>query len=80
MAKYEPLRRYLARQKTSHVELTFTEIERLIGAMLPKRAQRPQWWSTADAHAVPGVQTAAWRSAGFVASLNGEEKVRFDRG
>lgn len=41
MAKYEPLRRYLARQKTARVELTFSDIERLIGAFPPKAAALP---------------------------------------
>ena len=76
MAKYEPLRRYLARQKTARVDLTFAEIERLIGALLPKRAQSPNWWNPGDEDAV---QAQAWRSAGFVAGLNGREQVRFDK-
>ena len=51
MAKYEPLRRYLARQKTARVELTFTDIERMIGAFLPKAAARPTWWDEMEAAA-----------------------------
>lgn len=43
MAKYDPLRRYLVRQKAQSIELTFSEIERLIGAMLPKGAMNAAW-------------------------------------
>ena len=76
MAKYDPLKRYLRRQKRARLDLTFPEIERIIGAMLPKRAHQPQWWTTADP--VP-LQAEAWGEAGYTARLCGEEKVRFER-
>ena len=79
MAKYEPLRRYLARQKTARVELTFTDIERLIGAFLPKAAARPTWWVEIEASASP-VQVQAWRAAGYRAQLARSECVVFERG
>lgn len=78
MAKYDPLKRYLSRQKISRVEMSFAEIERVIGAFLPKRAQSPDWWVSAEAPAT--VQAAAWRSAGFRARLTGSERVLFERG
>lgn len=79
MAKYEPLRRYLSRQKTMEVCLTFTEVERIIGAMLPKSAQRPQWWANETAEGTTHVQVAAWRDVGFKAFLAGAEEVRFEK-
>ncbi len=81
MAKYEPLRRYLARQKTARVELTFTDIERMIGAFLPKAAARPAWWDEVEVEAAapPAVQLQAWRSAGYRAQLARNEKVVFER-
>jgi hypothetical protein len=79
MAKYEPLRRYLARQKTARVELTFTDIERMIGAFLPKAAMRPTWWDEIEAAAPTAVQIQAWRSAGYRAQLARDEKVVFEK-
>lgn len=79
MAKYEPLRRYLARQKTARVELTFTDIERMIGAFLPKAAARPTWWDEMEAAAPSAVQVQAWRAAGYRAQLARDEKVVFEK-
>lgn len=79
MAKYEPLRRYLARQKTTRVELSFTDIERMIGAFLPKAAGHSSWWAEVEADLPPGVQTLAWRSAGYRAQLGRGERVVFER-
>lgn len=67
MAKYDPLKRFLARQKADPVELSFAEIERLIGKLLPKRAADQDWW----AEAVIG--------RGFKACFSGRERVRFER-
>jgi hypothetical protein len=79
MAKYDPLKRYLSRQKTVGVDLTFTELERIIGAMLPKSAHRPQWWANETDAETSHVQVAAWRDAGFKAFLVGSEQVRFEK-
>lgn len=76
MAKYEPLRRYLARQRTARVELSFTDIERMIGAFLPKAAARPTWWNAVEA---PAPQVRAWRAAGYRAELAPDERVVFER-
>ena len=46
MGKYDPLRDYLRKLKTDEVELSFAEMERKIGYMLPKSASLPQWWAT----------------------------------
>ncbi len=79
MAKYDPLKRYLSRQKAPRVDLTFTEVERIIGAMLPKSAARPQWWANEADTETSHVQVAAWRDAGFKAFLAGPEQVRFEK-
>ncbi len=80
MGKYDPLRRYLRRSKTPDVVLSFTEIERIIGGMLPNGAARPQWWDNVAPLEPRHVQQAAWREAGFRASLvAGADKVRFER-
>ncbi|HZV09145.1 MAG TPA: hypothetical protein VFF94_05285 [Novosphingobium sp.] len=46
MTKYDPLRRFLVRRRRGEaVRLTLDEIERIIGAILPKAAIDPAWWS-----------------------------------
>lgn len=80
MAKYDPLRRYLARQKTETVILSFSEIERLIGGILPKAAGHANWWTDLIEDDPKHVQKSAWRAAGYTAArLAGEDRARFDR-
>lgn len=65
MAKYEPLARYLRRQKTAEVELSFRDIERIVGGLLPKASSDPKWWRAEDApSALP--QQRAFAQAGYV--------------
>ena len=45
MGKYDPLRDYLRKQKADDLELSFVEMERKIGYMLPKSANVPSWWA-----------------------------------
>jgi len=78
MSKYDPLRDYLRRQRADDFELTFADIERRLGAMLPKSANRPQWWIDDGSPLSTGVQCQAWKAAGYEALLiEGKERVRF---
>jgi hypothetical protein len=63
MSKYEPLESYLKRQSRNVVELSFSEIERIIGAELPPSAytHRAMWSNNPVGH----VMTQAWLAAGF---------------
>lgn len=80
MAKYDPLRDYLKRQRDDEFELTFTEIERTLLAFLPHSAKRPQWWANVMDSATTHVQREAWRAAGFDAFLiAGKDRVPFRR-
>lgn len=80
MPKYDPLRRFLRRQRLDVVEMSFTDIERQIGALLPKSAQRPQWWANEASDATAHVQCRAWREAGYDAFPTVDrETVRFQR-
>jgi hypothetical protein len=80
MGKYDPLRDYLKRQRSDEFEMSFTEIERKLGAMLPNRAAAPHWWDGDHGDAVRPVQQEAWRDAGFRATcVPGREKVQFRR-
>jgi len=79
MAKYDPLKTYLKRQRAQEVRLTFVEMERLIGYMLPKSASRPQWWLS-DIQVNASVQARAWTEAGYDAVLiAAEDRVVFHR-
>jgi hypothetical protein len=63
MSKYAPLANYLSRQKTREVRMTFAEIERIIGAKLPPKAQKHRaWWSNNPDNST---MTKAWLEAGF---------------
>jgi hypothetical protein len=78
VAKYDPLFNYLCQAGDSSVELTFAEVERLVGP-LPASARKYQaWWSneTADTR---HVQSNAWMNAGreVVSVDRGRERVRF---
>lgn len=63
MGKYEPLTRFLKSQKLEKVQVTFKEIERVLGEELPASAlkHRPWWANTGGSH----VQSEAWLEAGF---------------
>ncbi|MDP1875112.1 hypothetical protein [Phenylobacterium sp.] len=80
MGKYDPLREHLKRQQADEFVLSFAEIERKLGAMLPNSASRPQWWANITEADTSHVQREAWRAAGFDAFLiAGEDRVRFRR-
>jgi hypothetical protein len=65
MAKYDPLRRFLRRRGAVDVLLTFDEIERIIGAMLPHAAGKPDWWGNAPSQERGRSQSYAWLEAGY---------------
>jgi hypothetical protein len=80
VAKYDSLGRYLSRRSGAEIQMSFAEIERLIGAMLPNGAARPQWWANDVEPSGRHVQARAWLDAGYDAFLvDGAERVRFTR-
>ncbi|MBU1376498.1 MAG: hypothetical protein KKE02_06525 [Alphaproteobacteria bacterium] len=80
MGKYDPLEGHLRRQKAATYDMSFRDIERLLGALLPARARRPDWWAYDDAQGSGPVQCLAWRRAGYRAHLlKDDERVRFER-
>lgn len=80
MAKYDPLHTYLRKQRKDEFELSFAEMERKIGYMLPKSASDARWWATAKETVDRQVQHRAWDDAGFEAVLiAGADRVRFRR-
>jgi hypothetical protein len=64
MRKYRPLERYLERQTTPVVKLTFDQIEKIIGNSLPPSAFRHRaWWANSyEGH----INAAAWMDVGFM--------------
>lgn len=80
MGKYDALEAHLRRQKAATYEMTFRDIERVLGALLPKRACRVEWWADDEGHETPRVQCRAWLQARYRAALlKGDERVRFTR-
>jgi hypothetical protein len=78
-SKYDSLRDYLDRQGHRELELTFQEIEGILGFSLPISAHRPQWWSNHKGQSTH-VQREAWRSVGYDAFLiSGSRQVKFRR-
>jgi hypothetical protein len=81
MAKYDPLREYLAARTEPFLMLSFSEIERILGEELPASARRHQaWWAneTDGNHA----EARAWLDAGYRTrglDLNAET-IEFVRG
>jgi hypothetical protein len=63
MGKYDPLRFYLEGRSEDRVPLTFAEIERLIGAPLPRSKRYPAWWSNNPSN---NTMTSVWLEAGYV--------------
>jgi hypothetical protein len=63
MAKYEPLKNFLARSASGEVPMRFSEIEQIIGAPLPPVAFKHRaWWSNNPSNSVI---TLAWLGAGY---------------
>jgi hypothetical protein len=78
LSGYDPLRDYLKRQDFRELELSFAQIEEIIGRALPQSAERQQWWANQDSRGHS--QREAWRAAGYDAFLvAGSRNVRFRR-
>lgn len=79
MAKYTPLAAFLRRQTGAEVDLSFRDIERIVGGILPKAASLEDWWRANPAREqMP--QHLAFADAGFVADPRTRaETVRFIR-
>ncbi len=63
MGQYDPLQKYLSRQSTAEVPMTFAEIEKVVGRDLPASAFKHRaWWSNNPSSSVI---THAWLEAGY---------------
>lgn len=77
MGKYDPLCRYLRRRRGAEVCLTFDDVERIIGGLLPRVASTSSWWTNAPPEGQAFVQCHAWLSAGYHAIPSAPGVVRF---
>ncbi|WP_375307035.1 hypothetical protein WI560_04425 [Bradyrhizobium sp. A11] len=68
MNDYDALRDYLMRQKQDELVLSFEQIEEIIGAALPRAANRASWWDSLRSPDIQMPQREACLAAGFVAT------------
>lgn len=67
MAKYEPLRDYLAACADDQEEMTFGQVERLVGPLPDSAREHRAWWGNDSYRS----QSIAWQAAGWhVASVD----------
>jgi hypothetical protein len=77
---YDALRDYLLRQKQTEFMLSFEQIEEIIGAALPRAANRASWWDTARSPDIQMPQREACLAAGFKATrMPDGQTVRFTK-
>jgi hypothetical protein len=62
MSKYDHLGTYLREQGAELIPMTFAEIERVVGAKLPKSQEHQAWWSNSTSN---NVMTQVWLDAGY---------------
>lgn len=84
MGKYDALgaflRRWKVRNDAEGVELSFTQIEGILRALLPRGAGEPQWWCATGNADCSAPHRRAWLDAGFDALAEPKtERVYFRR-
>ena len=80
MNDYEALRDYVKHQELSELVLSFDQIEEIIGAALPRAAQRASWWDSLRSPQEKMPQREACLAAGYVATrMPDGQSVRFRR-
>ncbi len=63
--KYLELTKYLEKAESFNVEITFKEIEKIVGFRLPDSAYvHIPWWSNTESHS----QAHSWMNAGYYTS------------
>jgi hypothetical protein len=77
---YDALRDYLMRQKQTEFVLSYEQIEEIIGAALPRSANRASWWDTLRSPDIKMPQREACLAAGFKATrMPDGQTVRFTK-
>jgi hypothetical protein len=77
---YDALRDYLKNQRLLEFVLSFEQVEEIIGAALPRAAQRASWWETLRSPQEKMPQREACLAAGYIATrLPDGNTVRFKK-
>jgi hypothetical protein len=77
---YDALRDHLKRQSLPEFVLSFAKIEEIIGAALPRAAQRASWWDSLRSPQEKMPQREACLAGGYVATRRPDgNSVRFRR-
>ena len=63
MGKYDRLFEYLCRADDGRLEMTFSDIERLVGPLPASASAQPAWWAN-EAEGGRHAQARAWLNAG----------------
>ena len=80
MNDYDALRDYLKKQTQPELVLSFEQVEDVIGAALPRAAQRASWWDSLRSPQEKMPQREACLAAGYVATrMPDGRSVRFRR-
>ena len=80
MNDYDALRDYLKKQTLVELVLSFEKIEEIIGAALPRAAQRASWWDSLRSPQEKMPQREACLEGGYVATRQADGKsVKFKR-
>ena len=80
MSDYDRLRDYLKAKTVPELVLSFEEIEDIIGAALPRAAQRASWWDTLRSPQEKMPQREACLATRYVATrMPDGRSVRFRR-
>jgi hypothetical protein len=75
---YDALRDYLKKQSSPEFVLSFEEVEEIIGAALPRAAQRASWWETLRSPHELMPQREACLAGGYIAARQPDGKsVKF---
>jgi hypothetical protein len=64
-SKYEPLRKYLLNSEEDSIQLSFDEVEEIVGELPSSSRQHQAWWSNNESHtnAKNGWLAAGWMSS-----------------
>lgn len=73
---YEPLHQRLLRAGEASLQLTFSDIEAILGRKLPPSAHRfSAWWSNESSLKFGHSQAKAWMDAGFRAHASIKNRI-----
>jgi hypothetical protein len=77
---YDALRDYLKKQTLPELVLSFDQVEEIIGAALPRAAQRASWWDSLRSPQEKMPQREACLAAGYAATrMPDGQSVKFTR-